>query len=89
MSVDTQTPGIVIADEGKGIAQQELEHIFDRFTRARDASRESTGLGLSIVKEIARRHDIAISVTSREGEGTTVTFRLPDDFGAAQDGKEA
>lgn len=89
MSVDTQTPGIVIADEGKGIAQHELEHIFDRFTRARDASRESTGLGLSIVKEIARRHDIAISVTSREGEGTTVTFRLPDGLGTAENGEEA
>ncbi len=83
MSVNVQEPSIVIADEGKGIEQQELEHIFDRFTRARDASRESTGLGLSIVKEIARRHDITISVTSKEGKGTTVTFCLPDDRDAA------
>jgi len=88
MSVRGERPSIVIADEGKGIAQHELAHIFDRFARDRDASRESTGLGLSIVKEIARRHDIAISVTSREGEGTTVTFRLPHDAKETAAGEE-
>ncbi|MBR5288395.1 MAG: HAMP domain-containing histidine kinase [Clostridia bacterium] len=85
LSVSEEEPLIVIADEGKGIAQQELEHIFERFARTRDASRESTGLGLPIVKEIARRHDIAISVMSSEGQGTTVTFRLPQGEETAAD----
>lgn len=74
LSVDPEKPVITVADEGKGIPQAELEHIFDRFHHARDASRESTGLGLSIVQEIARRHEITIGVDSTEGKGTAFTF---------------
>ncbi len=77
MSVSGDKPVISIADEGCGIPQGELVHIFDRFQRTRSASRESTGLGLSIVKEIARRHSIAIDVASEEGEGTVFTFTIP------------
>lgn len=70
-------PSICIADEGVGIAPDEIEHIFDRFRRTRDnRNHESTGLGLAIVREIARRHDIAIDVQSTPGEGTTFTFRF-------------
>ncbi len=78
MSLSGNTPTIIIADEGIGIAPDEIDHIFDRFRHTRDASRESTGLGLAIVREIARRHDISIYVSSREGEGTSFMFSFPD-----------
>ena len=77
LSLSTDAPVITIADEGVGIAPEEIDHIFDRFRHARDASRESTGLGLAIVQEIARRHDVSIHVASREGMGTTFTFSFP------------
>ena len=69
---------VTISDEGVGIAQAEIPHIFDRFHHTRDASRESTGLGLTITREIALRHGIAIDVRSREGEGTTFSFTFPE-----------
>ena len=70
-------PEISIADEGVGIPQEALGHIFDRFYHTRSSSQDSTGLGLAIVQEIARRHGVAIRVSSREGEGTTFTFVFP------------
>ncbi len=69
---------IIVADEGVGIAPDEIDHIFDRFRHTHDASRESTGLGLAIVQEIARRHNITIDVQSREGVGTTFIFTFPE-----------
>ena len=77
MALCGEQPEIVIADEGIGIPTQELEHIFDRFYHTRASSQDSTGLGLSIVQEIARRHGVTIRVDSREGEGTTFTFLFP------------
>ena len=77
LSLSSDAPVITIADEGVGIAPEEIDHIFDRFRHTRDASRESTGLGLAIVQEIARRHDVTIQVSSCEGEGTTFTFVFP------------
>lgn len=68
---------IVIADEGIGIPEDEVSHIFDRFRHTSDASRESTGLGLTIVQEIAHRHGVEIDVKSRVGEGTVFTFTFP------------
>ena len=62
-----------------GIAEAEIPHIFDRFHHTRDASRESTGLGLTITREIALRHGIAIDVRSREGEGTSFAFTFPQE----------
>ncbi|MBR5226390.1 MAG: HAMP domain-containing protein [Clostridia bacterium] len=79
LSLSESLPVIVISDEGRGIPQTDLQFIFDRFHHARDASRESTGLGLSIVQEIARRHHVEISVTSRENEGTVFSFTFPSE----------
>ena len=69
---------VVIADEGIGIPQEELAHIFDRFRRTRGSNAQGTGLGLAICSEVARRHGIAIDVESRVGEGTVFRFTFPD-----------
>ena len=78
LSLSDSAPIITLTDEGVGIPQEEIAHIFDRFRHTRDTSRESTGLGLAIVQEIARRHEIAITVDSQEGKGTTFTFSFPE-----------
>ncbi len=70
---------VEIEDNGKGIAQKDLQNIFDRFYRA-DSSRNSStggsGLGLSIVKKIIQDHGGYIWATSKEGEGTCMHFVL-------------
>lgn len=71
---------IGIRDNGPGIPEDKLAHIFDRFYRI-DTERTkdfmSTGLGLSIAKELAEAHGGGITVTSVEGEGTCFTVILP------------
>jgi signal transduction histidine kinase len=70
---------VEIEDNGKGIAQKDLQKIFERFYRT-DASRNSaqggSGIGLSIVKKIIEDHGGYIWATSHEGEGTCMHFVL-------------
>jgi two-component system sensor histidine kinase CiaH len=71
-----------IQDNGSGIDRETLEHIFDRFYRGKNSSRnkaaaEGYGLGLSIAKMIADVHKGNIQVSSRVGHGTTVSISLP------------
>lgn len=73
---------LTIEDHGKGIDPVSLQHVFDRFYRAdesrtKDESADGYGLGLSIAKLIADLHGGAISLSSRVGQGTTATIRLP------------
>lgn len=71
---------VEVQDDGLGIPEKDVPHVFERFYRA-DPSRSrrlgGTGLGLSIVKHIAERLGGSASVTSREGFGTIVTVRIP------------
>ena len=72
---------ITVADCGMGIPGRDLERIFERFYRVDQArSRETggTGLGLAIVRHVVQNHQGEVSVTSREGEGTTFTLRFPE-----------
>lgn len=70
---------IEISDNGVGIPEKDLPHIFDRFYRA-DASRNSrkggSGLGLAIAKKIIEDHGGIIWADSKVGEGTTTGFTL-------------
>jgi signal transduction histidine kinase len=70
---------VVVADTGSGIDPQEVSRVFDRFYQARKADEESagTGLGLAIAKSLVERQKGRIHITSRLGEGTTVTLQLP------------
>ncbi|MCX2738558.1 sensor histidine kinase [Pontibacter anaerobius] len=70
---------ITVKDDGKGIAQEHINRIFERFyridkSRARDTT--STGLGLSICKHIIEAHKSFIAVKSEVGKGTTLRFKL-------------
>jgi two-component system OmpR family sensor kinase len=67
---DDRGIALAVEDEGPGIPEEHLAHVFDRFYKA-DASRAGvsggSGLGLSIVKAIVERHGGEVSVTSRPG----------------------
>lgn len=71
---------VAIHDTGKGIAQQHLDKIFDRFetgATSANSGQPSTGLGLNIAKELVELHHGQIWVESIVGEGSTFTFTLP------------
>ncbi|WP_302558203.1 sensor histidine kinase, partial [Holdemania filiformis] len=71
---------IVIQDEGIGMDQEAVSHIFKRFYRqGKGIERGSSGMGLAIAKEIAVRHQIEIQVESTVGTGTTFTLVFPVD----------
>lgn len=77
---------ISVTDSGAGIPAEALETIFERFSKAGRANSNksgSTGLGLSIVKAIVESHGGDVVVTSTEGVGTRVTFRLKRHLAAA------
>ena len=68
-----------VRDNGIGISEEDLPHIWERFYRA-DASRQPgghSGLGLSMVKWIAEAHGGSVEAESRLGEGSTFTFQMP------------
>ena len=69
-----------VSDDGRGIPEKDLGHVFDSFYRA-DAARSSSvpgsGLGLAICRSIAESHHGKLWLTSREGAGTTAFLYLP------------
>ncbi|MBK5223593.1 MAG: two-component sensor histidine kinase [Acidimicrobiia bacterium] len=80
---------IVVEDHGIGIPSRDLERVFERFYRvdqARSRQTGGTGLGLAIVRHVVNNHAGEVVVTSREGEGSTFTLRLP--VGTAPDHPE-
>jgi signal transduction histidine kinase len=74
---------IAVTDNGDGIADEEMPHLYERFYRADHARHRDvnvargTGLGLSIAQWIADEHDGRITVESEYGQGTTFTLHLP------------
>jgi signal transduction histidine kinase len=82
VSVDAGDDGarIVVSDTGIGIPAEEQGQVFSRFFRSSTATRGAipgTGLGLAISRALVEQHGGTIALTSREGEGTTVTVSLP------------
>ncbi len=69
-----------VADTGRGVAADKLEHIFDRFlvTDAMDPPPHGMGLGLALCRRIAQGHGGTIVAESEEGKGTVFTVALPN-----------
>ncbi len=68
---------LFVEDTGKGISQDGLDHIFERFYKV-DNFTQGAGLGLSICQTIVMRLNGTIRVTSEVGKGTRFTVRIPD-----------
>jgi signal transduction histidine kinase len=74
------TAVLKIKDEGAGIPEESLPHIFDRFYRvdkARSRSTGGSGLGLSIVRDLIQKHQGKITVESAVGFGSVFTLYFP------------
>ena len=67
----------LVRDTGRGISEEELPKIFDRFWQAQKHNRGGIGLGLSIVKGLVEAHGGRLWVESKLGAGTTFFFTLP------------
>jgi two-component system phosphate regulon sensor histidine kinase PhoR len=82
-SAGSGTPALVrltVADIGDGIGAEHLPRLTERFYRVdsqRSRKMGGTGLGLAIVKHIVERHRGRLDIASVQGEGTTVSFTLP------------
>lgn len=72
---------IAVTDQGGGIAEADLDRVFERFFRsdpARSRHTGGSGLGLSIVKHVVQNHGGDVRVWSQLGNGSTFTIRLPE-----------
>ena len=73
---------IAVSDTGPGIRKEDLSKVFNKFFRSKTAHKiasKGTGLGLTIAKNIVEAHGGKIWVQSREGQGSTFIFTLPQD----------
>jgi signal transduction histidine kinase/CheY-like chemotaxis protein/ABC-type amino acid transport substrate-binding protein/HPt (histidine-containing phosphotransfer) domain-containing protein len=81
-----------ISDTGQGMSPEQVDKLFDEYTRFNlEANRTTvgTGLGMSITQHLIKMMNGAISVESKQGQGSTFTIRLPQEIvGAAVFGKE-
>jgi two-component system sensor histidine kinase MprB len=69
---------LVVDDEGPGIREEDRGHVFERFWRARESrTMPGSGLGLSIVAQVAERHAGQVEVGTSPAGGTRMSLRLP------------
>ena len=77
---ETRSVRISVSDQGDGIPEADIGHVFDQFYRVDTSRTRSTGgagLGLTIVKRLVEAHGGSISVTSEIGDGSTFVVELP------------
>jgi two-component system OmpR family sensor kinase len=67
-------PSIAVVDNGPGIEEDRLAHLFERFQRSESGS----GLGLAIARRVIERHGGTIHVQTGPGAGSTFTIELPN-----------
>jgi signal transduction histidine kinase len=86
LSVIRDYPGmparIIVADTGSGIPADEVPLIFDRFSTGRDGQPRGTGLGLPLVRAVARAHGGNVTVSAAMGKGSEFELTLPTSAGA-------
>lgn len=79
-AIEGDRVAIRIADQGPGVADADLPHVFERFFRGRgngEPMADGVGIGLSIAKDIVTRHGGTISLGNRPGGGAVLTIELP------------
>lgn len=77
---DAKSNLLIVDDDGIGIPENDIPHLFDRFYRVDQARSRNTGgngLGLAICKRIVEIHHGSIEVRSKVGEGSNFTIRFP------------
>lgn len=67
---------ILIKDEGHGISKKDLPHIFTRFYKGENSSKDSIGIGLALAKTIIEAQNGTIEVKSEENNGTQFSIKL-------------
>jgi signal transduction histidine kinase len=67
---------ISIKDNGEGIDDSDIDHIFERFYRGKNSSSDSVGVGLALAKQIIKRQNGSIHVLSTMGKGTTFIIKI-------------
>ena len=67
-----------IKDEGEGISEKDLKHIFERFYKGKNSNEDSFGIGLSLSKSILEKQNATIKCLSKEKEGTTFKIKFYD-----------
>jgi signal transduction histidine kinase len=79
LKVEVRPPDVMfsVSDDGPGIAEGDIPHIFDRYWQAGGHERKGLGLGLAIAEGIVEAHGGRIWVDSRPGQGTTFSFTIP------------
>ncbi|MDE7380128.1 MAG: HAMP domain-containing histidine kinase [Clostridia bacterium] len=79
-NAEEQRINFAVRDTGKGIDEEELAHIWDRYYRTKDSHTrpvKGTGLGLNIVKVILQKHAFNFGVNTKKGEGSTFYIDFP------------
>lgn len=74
-----QTPifiRLTVEDNGTGIDEQDLPHIFERFYKAKNANPQSIGIGLALAKQIIAGHNGKMDVQSHKGQGSIFTVKF-------------
>ena len=77
---DGDVAELAIRDEGSGIAEADLPHVFERFFRGHGAdgsSRDGIGIGLAVARDIVERHGGQIGLANRPEGGAVLTIRVP------------
>ena len=67
---------LTIEDNGSGISEKDLPHIFERFYKADNSSPQSVGIGLALAKNIINAHSGSIQAESEKGKGTRFTVKI-------------
>jgi signal transduction histidine kinase len=78
-AADDRTATLTVSDDGPGIADAELAHVFERFHRGREerSTTSGAGLGLSIARELTELMGGSIAAASRVGGGASFSVTLP------------
>lgn len=66
---------IIIRDNGEGIDEKDLPHIFERFYKGKNSSKDSVGIGLALAKTIIEKDNGSIKVDSKKGKQTTFVIK--------------